>query len=278
VSATNHDGVWNEAGDRIAFRVRPHFWQTSWFRAAALLASFGILAMAVRAWSLRQMSHKLRLLREKRRIDKERSRIASDLHDDLGASLTEINFLGTMACAGATPASRERLQGIVERARRMAKSLDEIVWTVNPANDTLASTVSYLTSRTRESLDAAGIRSRFDLAGSFPQIQLDSERRHHLLMAINEAINNIMKHSGARVAHLALAVRNSCLEATIEDDGCGFDPAAVATGRNGLENIRRRMRSSGGRAAITSTPGSGTRVHLTLPLAAARATQAPNHS
>jgi ligand-binding sensor domain-containing protein/signal transduction histidine kinase len=269
VSATNHDGVWNEAGDRIAFRVRPHFWQTSWFRAAALLGSFGILTMAVRAWSLRRMRHKLRLLREKRRIDKERSRIARDLHDDLGTSLTEINFLGTLACAGANSASRERLQGIVERARRMAKSLDEIVWTVNPANDSLASTVSYLTSRTRESLDAAGIRSRFDIPSGFPQMQLDSERRHHLLMAVNEAVNNIMKHSGASVARLALAVHHECLEATIEDDGCGFDPAKLSAGRNGLENIRRRMESAGGRAVIESSLETGTRIHLTLPLSAA---------
>jgi len=279
VSAANQDGVWNDASESITFRVRPHFWQTAWFRILALLGSFALLAMAVRGWSLRRMHYKLRYLREKRRIDKERSRIARDLHDDLGASLTEINFLGTMACAEATPASRERLQGIVERARRMAKSLDEIVWTVNPANDTLASTVSYLTSRTRESLDAAGIRSRFDITGRFPHMQLDSERRHHLLMAVNEAINNIMKHSGASVANLALGVRNNCFEASIEDDGGGFDPAAAAVaaaGRNGLENIRRRMQSSGGSAVIESSPGTGTRIRLTLPLAAHRSNPAGN--
>jgi len=263
--AANHEGAWNDTAASLEFLVSPFFWQTGGFRILALAASIGLLAMVVRWWSLRRVRLKIESLRQESRIDKERSRIARDLHDDLGACLTEVNFLGTLAAAAADPPMQARLDGIVERARRMAKSLDEIVWTVNPSNDTLESTVSYLASRTRESLDAAGIRSRFEITKEIPAIRLDSERRHHLLLAVNEAVNNIMKHSGAATASLRVATTGDSLELWIQDDGLGFDPASVPGGRNGLQNIRRRMEIGGGHCTIESTPGAGTRVRLSLP-------------
>jgi signal transduction histidine kinase len=231
-----------------------------------MLAALLLLATLVRNLSLRHIRRRMRLLEQERRLDKERSRIARDLHDELGATLTEIHFLGSLGVAGAqTPATRERLVGIVERAQSMAKSLDEIVWTVNPANDTLSSTVSYLCSRTRESLGAAGISCRLEVDDSFPEVNLDSERRHHLLMVINEAVNNIMKHSGSGSARLRVGWRAGQLEVAIEDDGRGFAPADIKPGRNGLENMRRRMSAARGSLVIDSSPGAGTRIRLNLP-------------
>lgn len=258
----------------IRFRVRPYFWQTLAFRLAAGLAVAVVIVIAVRRWSLRRLQRKMIFLEKERHIDQERSRIARDLHDDLGASLTEINFLGTLGIAGAhSPVTRERLEGIVERAQQMAKSLDEIVWTVNPVNDTLSSTAYYLCSRTQESLNTAGIRCRLDIDEDLPAVQLDSERRHHLLMAVNEAVNNIMKHSAAAEARLSLHADGGMLHLVIEDHGIGFDPAAVPPGRNGLRNIRRRIEAAGGRCEIHSTPERGSRIIVALPILPGKAGQ-----
>lgn len=267
VMAANHDGVWSAAPAAVEVRILPYYWQTPLFRAAVALASLGLCAWGVRRWSLRRIRRKVVRLQQERRVEMERARIARDLHDELGASLTEINFLGTLA-GGSLPegGAREKVAGIVERARRMAKSLDEIVWTVNPANDTLASTAHYLCSRAGESLAAAGLRCRFEVADDLPGVMLDSERRHHLLMAVNEAVNNAMKHAGASALHLAVGCGGDGVVVRIRDDGRGFDPAAVPEDRNGLRNLRRRMEAVGGRCEISSVPGTGTTVTLVVPL------------
>lgn len=225
------------------------------------------LGYLVRAWSLRRIQRRMALLVQERRVDKERARIAQDLHDELGASLTEINFLGTLAADSlAESPARQKMEGIVERAQHMAKSLDEIVWTVNPANDTLSSTANYLCSRTQESLRAADIRCRLEVADHLPGMTLDSELRHHLLMAVNEAVNNVMKHSGSRDCILSLEMAQGNFVVCVQDSGCGFDPEHTHEGRNGLTNLRRRLEALGGSCAIESAPERGTRVRLVVPL------------
>jgi signal transduction histidine kinase len=200
-------------------------------------------------------------------VEKERARIAQDLHDDLGASLTEINFLGTLAADSAKESSiRQKLEGIVDRAQHMAKSLDEIVWTVNPANDTLSSTVNYLCSRTEESLRIAEIRCRLEVAEDLPGVTLDSELRHHLLMAVNEAVHNVMKHSGSRECILLIGREQDNLTVTVQDSGSGFDPEHLPGGRNGLTNLQRRLEALAGKCEIESAPGRGTRVRFSIPL------------
>ncbi len=270
-AVAGRDGTWSKQPVSIPVEIKPFFHQTLAFRIISFSLGLVLLGFGVRAWSLRRIRKRMALLYQEQRVERERARIASDLHDDLGASLTEVNFLGTMV-ADAVPEGplRQRISGIVERVQRMAKSLDEIVWTVNPANDTLSSTANYLCSRTQESLGAAGIRCRLSVDEALPKMVLDSDVRHQLLLAVNEAVNNVMKHSGSAECHLGLAVRNGVLEIVVEDFGRGFDPAAalVSGDGNGLANFRRRMQSVGGSCQISSTPGSGsgTRVELTVPL------------
>ena len=270
VDAT-HDGTWTPNPVTIGVLVKAFFWQTLTFRVAVLAASVLALAYLVWAWSLRRIRRRMALLEQERRVDKERARIAQDLHDELGASLTEINFLGTLAADSvAESPARKKMEGIVERAQRMAKSLDEIVWTVNPANDTLSSTANYLCSRAQESLRAADIRCRLEVADHLPGITLDSELRHHLLMAVNEAVNNVMKHSGARDCTLSLEMERGNLIVCVQDGGSGFDATHLPAGRNGLTNLRRRMAALGGECVIESAPERGTRIRLAVPLAAKR--------
>jgi ligand-binding sensor domain-containing protein/signal transduction histidine kinase len=267
VMAYGRESKWRSQPATIGFRIQPFFWQTMVFRFLLVVIGLGLLTAAVRWWSLRRIRFKMQLLTQERRVEKERSRIARDLHDDLGASLTEINFLGTLAADSLVEGSaRDRIEGVVERARRMAKSLDEIVWTVNPANDTLASTANYLCSRTQESLEMMNMRCWLDVSEDLPEMPLDSELRHHLLMVVNEAVHNVMKHSGAGEVRLSIQNEGATLVVRVEDDGCGFDPENVPPGRNGLVNLRRRMDAVGGKCEIESAAGQGTRVRFDLPL------------
>ncbi|MEK7953587.1 sensor histidine kinase [Luteolibacter soli] len=260
------DGSWNPKAATIQVRQEPYFWQRLAFQFAASVATAMLLATVVYKWSRRRLRRKVEALRQERRVEMERARIARDLHDDLGASLTEINFLGTLAgVAMEAGPPRDKVLGMVERARHMAKSLDEIVWTVNPHNDTLSSTVHYLCSRVRESLTAAGIRCRLEVDEDLPECTLDSQQRHNLLMTVNEAVNNTMKHSGATEVGLTLRCRYGRLLVDIVDNGKSFDPAAASAERNGLLNMQRRMESAGGTFQITSAP-TGTVVALELPL------------
>lgn len=261
------DGSWSEKAVTIDIRQAPYFWQRLGFQAAATVAAASLLGFIVYKWSRRRLRRKVEALRQERRVELERARIARDLHDDLGARLTEINFLGTLAGgAMADGPPRDKVFGMVERARGMAKSLDEIVWTVNPDNDTLESTVPYLCARVRESLAAAGIRCRLDVDESAPRCTLDSQRRHHLLMTVNEIVNNAMKHSGASEVALTVRIAGDRLTVEIADNGKGFDPAvAEDSERNGLRNLQRRMEAAGGRFSLHSGP-AGTVATLELPL------------
>ena len=273
VLACNNTGVWNETGATLPFAVAPFFWQTWWFRLG-LISGFALLVGGtVRYWSQRRLRRELELMKHREALEKERARIARDLHDDLGSSLTEINFLGGFSeAAEAEPAElRARFDNIVERTQRMTRSLDEIVWAVNPANDTLKATANYLCSRAQESLRAGNVRCRLAVANDLPELTLPSEARHNLLLAVIEAVTNAMKHAEASAVCLHFAVQGRNLVICVEDNGKGFDPAVVRDGRNGLANMRRRCRELGGECVIDSMVGKGTAVEFTLPLSQLRA-------
>ena len=266
VIGASSDGTWNPSPVRISVLVQPFLWQTLGFRVTVSLLALTAVGLAIRVASLRRLRRRMAIVMNEMRVDKERTRIARDLHDDLGASLTEINFLGTLtANAISDNVVRHRIEGMVERAQRMTKALDEIVWTVNPANDSLSSTANYLCSRAQESLVTAGIRCRLDVADDLPATTVDSELRHNLLMAVNEAIHNILKHSKATECSLSIQIDQASLQVTVADNGCGFIPAGALDGRNGLVNLQRRMEASGGSVDISSTP-HGTVVTLRVPL------------
>lgn len=269
VNAARPGGPWSENPAILRIQIRPRFWQTRWFQAMIVCSGVLLVALLAHWASVHRVRRRMKVLEQERKIDGERARIAQDLHDDLGATLSEINFLGVLGAKGSnSAATRERLEGIVERAQRMAKSLDEIVWTVNPENDTLSSTVNYICSRTQESLHAADIRCRLEVANDLPSLMMDSDGRHHLLMAVNEAVNNVMKHAAAKEVRLTIGCIAGSLELVISDDGKGFNPATAPTSRNGLRNLRARLADMGGECTVVSTPGRGTRVTLAVPLEA----------
>ena len=203
-----------------------------------------------------------------RAIEAERTRIAQDLHDDLGATLTEIRFFGAVKSRESSTVDDLRffLKEISEKSRHMVSSLDEIVWAVNPANDSLPSLANYLCHVAEEFFRAANLRCRVDVADPLPPLPLTSEVRHSLYLVVREALNNVAKHSGATEVWLRIRCEQKRLQIQIEDNGRGFERGAATGAGNGLSNMASRLNKIGGGFECDTAPGRGTicRIELLL--------------
>ena len=269
VTACNSEGVWNEIGASLSLVVVPFFWQTWWFRSTTL-AAFTVMVIAiVRYVSFRRLRRQLLVLEQQAALHKERARIAKDIHDDLGASLTQISLLGELAeqDRGAPDKAVEHIRTISTTARRAVKSLDEIVWAVNPRNDTLAHFIDYTGQFAPDYLRVAGIRCRLDLPEQTPERELSTDVRHNLFLVVKEAINNTVKHAHATELWLSVSVADEKLQITIEDNGRGFDCDPTDPGADGLRNMRARAADIGGQCVIQGRPGAGAKVTVEMALA-----------
>jgi ligand-binding sensor domain-containing protein/signal transduction histidine kinase len=267
VVAFNEDGVPNETGGVLAITVQPQFWQTWWFRAAGILCLIGIVVGVVRYISTQKLKREA-LLHEQQ--EHERARIARDLHDQLGANLTQVALLGEMAEVDKNLPGEIELhaQQISHTARETTRALDEIVWAVNPSNDTLEGLANYACKYAQEYLALAGLRYRAEVPTHLPATDIPPEVRHNVFLAFKESVNNVVKHAHASEAwiRLRLSPENFILE--IEDNGRGLggvDPKAAEM-RNGLRNMRKRMADIGGAFTISAGANGGTIVRLTVPV------------
>jgi signal transduction histidine kinase len=260
-----------ETGDilSVPMTVWPPFWQTTWFRGSVLVLLVGALVAAVRYATWRKMQMQLELLNQQRAVELERSRIARDIHDDLGANLTQIALLSELAQTDlAQPAqARSHLEQIFTTAGAVARQLDEIVWAITPANDTLEQFASYVSKFAQDYLRVAGIRCRLEVPESLPKYPMSSAQRHDLFLAAKEALHNVVKHAQADEVWLRLKIDQGALALEIEDNGNGLGPRAETGLRgHGLANMQNRLRHVGGTFEQQSRPGSGTLVRLALPL------------
>ena len=269
VTACDNSGIWNEQGAMLAFEVEPFFWQTWWFRLALLGLLVASIVAMVRYVAFRRLRLRLRRLEQETAVQKERARIAKDLHDDLGAHLSQIAMLSELAQSDyQKPAqAKGHIDLIFRTARSVTRSLDEIVWAVNPRNDSLDRFTAHVCTFAPEFLRAAGISCRLDVPMELPATTLPANVRHHLYLAFKEALNNVVKHAEATEVWLRLRVEPRELTLTIEDNGRGFDlGSAGASGEDGLANLRHRMAEIAGRFEQQTEPGRGTRTVLKAPL------------
>jgi ligand-binding sensor domain-containing protein/two-component sensor histidine kinase len=267
VYAANEDGVWNDNGSTLEITVQPYFWQTNWFRVAAIIFVLGIVIAIVRFISTQKLKREKQLHDQQ---EHERARIARDLHDQLGANLTQVALLGEMAEADKNlPAEIElHAQQISHTARETTRSLDEIVWAVNPSNDTLEGLANYACKYAQEYLALAGIRYRADVPTHLPATDIPPEVRHNVFLAFKESVNNVVKHAQASEAWIRLRLSPENFIFEIEDNGRGLghiDPKAAQM-RNGLRNMKKRMEDIRGEFSISPGANGGTIVRLTIPI------------
>lgn len=277
VSACNGEGVWNEAGATLAVAALPSFWETKWFLAFNTIIVLGLIVSIVRYSERRRMRLRLAQAERERAVERERSRIARDIHDDLGANLTEIVLLSQFAQEPGASQSQvlADMQKITAKARSLTRIMDEVVWAVNPVNDTLEKFVTYTCSFAEEYLQTAKIACRLEVPELLPEIILTAESRHNLFLTVKESLNNIVKHAGATEVKIRIALEAGLLTLTIQDNGRGFlngSPVANGNGQtahlqqDGLSNMRKRIESISGKIELASLPGSGTHVQLTIAL------------
>jgi signal transduction histidine kinase/ligand-binding sensor domain-containing protein len=272
VTACNNEGVWNEQDARLAFTVLPFFYETRWFQALVVCLAVIAVAGVVRFLVVRRMRRKLELLERQRAVERDRARIAQDIHDDLGAGLTRIMLQSELAQKKTAPEMQEHLGRIGDVARKMTRTMDEIVWAVDPQHDSLSGLVEYAMAYADEFLQVAGIRCRMDLPAELPPLHVDAELRYNLFLALKEALNNAVKHSHATEVWLRLRLEPAGFTVIVEDNGRGLGSEngngdggehRIVSG-HGLANLEERLNKVGGRCEIFTTRGKGVRVEMTV--------------
>jgi signal transduction histidine kinase/ligand-binding sensor domain-containing protein len=262
VIACNSDGIWNNEGRTLTFSILPHYYETWWFRLLSVLMAGGLVAGAVRFVVTRRLHQKMEQLARQQAVERERARIAKDIHDDLGANLTLIAVLGDLA---RHEKAGERIQKMASTARQAVKSLDEIVWAVNPRNDTLAHLLDYTGQYAVDYLRAAGVRCLLDVPEHTPVREVPTNVRHNLFLVVKEALQNIVKHAKATAVWLRISITGQGLRIVIEDNGQGFEQPPQDAWADGLRNMQQRMDEIGGTYRIQSKVGQGTEIIVELP-------------
>jgi len=278
-SAARWDGAVRSSGINLLLRTAADvvvLREPPWWTPAVLLQMMAVMVVLIVAGMVwvyllrRRVEQQTAIIRqnfEREAIWEERSRIARDIHDDVGAALTQISLLGELGRRAGSTATEmsHQLARVTAKSREAVRALDEIVWTVNPRNDSVARASSYICQAVQDLLRDTEIRCRLQVPDDLPDRGLAAKVRHNLFLAVKEAVNNAIKHAGAAEVRLTLAVDRRDYRVRIDDDGRGFDPAGVSPGRNGLDNMRRRLADVGGRCTIEGGADRGTTVIFEVP-------------
>jgi len=246
-----------------------HFWQTWWFFTSMALLVLAAVGATVRMVERRKYQLQLQRAEQQHALEQERARIAQDLHDDLGSSLTRLSLLsGLIRTDKDNPEQVEaHASKLAQSADQTVRSLEEIVWAVRPGSDTLQSLTDYIAHFANELFDGNAARCRLDLPHDLPALALPPDLRHNIFLIFKEALTNALKHSGASEVQVHAKISGDTLEILVQDDGRGFDPSLSSEGRrNGLGNMRRRAEAIGGELALQSASGAGTTVKLSVDL------------
>jgi signal transduction histidine kinase len=249
----------------LNFFVPQPFWKTTWFWGLVVLAATTLTVGTSRYFVWHKMRREMQRLKQQRVLEQERLRIAHDIHDDLGARVTQISLLSAMSQNNGTFPEKARadFDRISKMSRELVTALYETVWAVSPENDNLEALGTYLSQLANKLCEQTPLRCRFQVTSLPTEVQLSSQTRHNICMAVKEAIHNVIKHAQATEITMRITFADGQLDITIQDDGRGFDPQTRAEG-NGLPNMKRRLADIGGQCTFESRPGAGTTVHLNL--------------
>lgn len=269
IKAAGSDGVWNDKDSFFSFTIVAPWWQSPWFIALLVLFGIALLAGILRLYYHRKFKAQLKkqkvLLEKQQAIEKERTRIATDMHDDLGAGLSRIKFLSETI--GIKKQRQLPIEEDIDKIRAyshdMIDKMGEIVWALNEKNDSLSDLLAYARAYTVEYLSQNAIESDIQTAEHLPNVFVSGEFRRNIYLTVKEALHNIVKHSQA--THVKVNVEtNKELFISIHDNGIGFDEKNTRPFSNGIANMKKRIESLGGSLEIKNTEGST--IIITVPL------------
>ena len=268
LTASLQGGPWNPKSAVLNLRIRPNWWETRLAAIAGLLSVAGFIGFVSWAYAIRRIREEGSKRELERAVVKERERIAQDMHDDLGARLTQLSLQGELLkrSLDEPQSANDSLEKVVAGVRQTAQALDDIVWMTNPRNDQLDRLISHLAQLASETAELLGWELALSLPDSIPERMVEGRARHEIVMAVKEVINNASKHSGCRLIRFDVRLDSELLHINITDDGCGFDVGQSGEKGNGLYQLERRIKSIGGELKVASKEGSGTKVEIAVGL------------
>ncbi|HEV7923929.1 MAG TPA: two-component regulator propeller domain-containing protein [Verrucomicrobiae bacterium] len=276
-TACNADGVWNDHGVSMAFIIPTPLWRAPWALALYSLAAMTFAAGIVRLVSDRRLQRHMRSLEQQRAMERERMRIARNMHDEIGSKLTKISFLSERLKveSGQNGLAGDKVDSIATTSRDLLKALDEMVWAVNPRNDTLEQLASYLCHHASEYFHDTAVECDLRVQSELPSWNVSAEFRHNIFLAFEESLSNVLKHARATRVEVQIQFEQDTLHIRISDNGIGFASAArngggAGGGRSGLTNMRQHLADVGGSCVIQSQPGQGAKVELRVALNAVK--------
>lgn len=266
VKAITGEGIASSGTSSFSFGILPPFWQRGWFVTLSVLTT-GLLLYALYRYRLHQLLA----------MERMRTAIATDLHDDIGTSLTRIALYADASLRelGGQPGHRanekssrlsELLKDIGGTSRGLVDAMSDIVWAVDPKNDSFENVLIRMKTLAARMLDAKGIDYDIHIAPDLSPLDMPLQYRRHFFLVFKEAVNNIIKHSCATRVDLSINRANGMLVMDLQDNGIGFNTASPKEG-NGLRNMKARARALGGEYTVTSDQGTGTKVHFTMRIA-----------
>jgi signal transduction histidine kinase len=261
VKASNSDGVWNGTGKQLQITITPPWWQQTWFILLCLLVTITILYFIDRYERNR-----------KKQLEAVRARISRDLHDDMGSTLQSISVMSEIARMKSQSDNQQESIPFIEKigsaSREMVEKINDIVWAVNPKNDHFENILLHMRAFGGELLAGKDIALHFKADSGLNNIRLSMENRKSFFLVYKEALNNAYKYSSAKNVRVDISKAHQTLTLVVADDGVGFnmDEDRLRTGGNGLKNMKTRAAEMNGIVSITSAPGQGTRVSLTVNL------------
>ena len=259
VKASNSDGVWNEKGKQLSIIISPPWWNTWWFRFASILILFVSAGGAIRYVEMKKIKRKIELLEQEGALERERTRISRDMHDEIGSNLSEISILSELAKKNPGEAEHH-IQEISELTSEVIDNVSEIVWAMNPQNDKLDNLIAHTRRYAIKYLGLANINCRFVSPDNLPSHTLSAEFRRNIFLIVKEVLHNIVKHSCASEVLFAVIFSDHNLEMKIEDNGKGFIIEESHASGNGLSNMRKRIEDIGEFITIQSTCEKGTQI------------------
>ena len=257
IRSSNAADVWSNSFAEVKFKVLPPFYLTGWFIAAAIL----VLAAVGYAFYRYRLEQALA-------VEQLRTRIATDLHDDIGATLSSISFYSEAVkqkLKEDQPGTESILQKMGETSRSMVGNMSDIVWAINPVNDAAGSLFKRMHSFAGELCQLKNIQLQFDCDHRLDKRALSIESRKNIYLLFKEAVNNALKYSACSMLLIKIEMHQKQLVMQVADDGKGFDEQAVESG-NGLQNMRMRAGELKGTLRITSSVNKGTAIALTCPI------------
>jgi signal transduction histidine kinase/streptogramin lyase len=265
IRSTNMEGAWLDNAISCAIIIHPAWWQTWWFRLLAVVSLLAIAALLVRGYIRRKLEKQRMMLEKQQAIERERTRIATDMHDDLGAGLSRIKFLSEtigLKKQQQLPVEEE-ITSIRDYSHEMIDKMGEIVWALNEKNDSLSDLLAYVRGYAVQYLSDNGIQCRVDAPDQFPSLFVSGEYRRNIYLTVKEALHNVVKHARARNVHLVIETMGA-LTIIIQDDGVGLDEKNIRRFSNGLDNMKKRISSIGGELRIQNI--NGTTIAFSVPL------------